>query len=187
MIPDFIKKIPSRITLFVMQSEKFRSTVAIALLAIAVCYGLQWLMLGKVPEKLAFFIDGFSYTTNKLTVGKGSDISFSNVPADYLSIERNDSGFVWKVNEAYKDTLQYFKVDNDNPNAHKLINDDTQRITIEVPAMHGTDLLSLELTGEDIYDEWDSKVAEQKVVLLRNLAVHYAVRHKGYNGSDSLG
>ena len=91
MIPDFIKKIPSRITLFVMQSEKFRSTVAIALLAIAVCYGLQWLMLGKVPEKLAFFIDGFSYTTNKLTVGKGSDISFSNVPADYLSIERVDS------------------------------------------------------------------------------------------------
>ena len=187
MIPDFIKKIPSRITLFVMQSEKFRSTVAIALLAIAVCYGLQWLMLGKVPEKLAFFIDGFSYTTNKLTVGKGSDISFSNVPADYLSIERNDSGFVWKVNEAYKDTLQYFKVDNDNPNAHKLINDDTQRISIEVPAMHGTDLLSLELTGEDIYDEWDSKFAEQKVVLLRNFAVHYAVRHKGYNASDSLG
>ena len=187
MIPDFIKKIPSRITLFVMQSEKFRSTVAIALLAIAVCYGLQWLMLGKVPEKLAFFIDGFSYTTNKLTVGKGSDISFSNVPADYLSIERNDSGFVWKVNEAYKDTLQYFKVGNDNPNAHDLINDDTQRISIEVPAMHGTDLLSLELTGEDIYDEWDSKFAEQKVVLLRNFAVHYAERHKGYNGSDSLG
>ena len=187
MIPDFIKKIPSQITLFVMKGEKFRSTVLIALLAIAVCFGLQWIMLGKVPEKLVFFIDGFSYKTDKLTVGKGSDIAFDNVPSDYLSIERIDTGFVWTVNEAYKDTLQYFKVDNDNPNAHVLKNDGTQRIKIEVPAMHGTDSLSLELTGENIYDEWDRHFAEQKVVLLRNFAVHYAVKHKGYNASDSLG
>lgn len=187
MIPDFIKKIPSQITLFVMKGEKFRSTVLIALLAIAVCFGLEWMMLGKVPEKLAFFIDGFSYKTDKLTVGKGSDIAFDNVPSDYLSIERIDTGFVWTVNEAYKDTLQYFKVGGKNPNAHVLKSDDSQKISIEVPAMQGTESLSLKVSGEDIYREWKKHFSEQNTVLLRNFAVHYAVTHNGYNASDSMG
>ena len=130
---NFLKKIPSKISLFLMYSEKFNSTFAIALVAIALCFCLQWSMLGKVPDKLAFFIDGFSYNTTKLTVGKGSDIAFDNVPKDYLTIERVDTGFTWTVNPIYKDSLQYFKIGHRrNPNAHPVDRSDSQKISVSL-------------------------------------------------------
>lgn len=184
---DFLKKIPSKITVFLMYSEKFNGTLAIALLAIALCFCLQWCMLGKVPDKLAFFIDGFSYKTTKLTVGKGSDIAFDNVPKDYLTIERCDSGFTWAVNPVYKDSLQYFKIGQDNPNATKIINDDSQKISISLASNRDASQTTLDLSGKDIYDEWDKHFSEQQNVLLRHFAVHYLVTHRGYNACDSLG
>lgn len=172
----------------VMHGQRFKLTCAIVIVGVGVCFALQFTMLSRIPEKMAFFIDSYSLATDKVTIGEESDICFKGVPTDYLTVTKTDGGFVWNVNSQYRDTLQYFKINNSNPNAIPIEDNGSQTISIEVPAMHrGGQPLTLSLTGENIWDEWEEHFDEQHDILLRHFAVHYNISHNNYSAKDTLG
>lgn len=171
-----------------MHGQRFKLTCAIVFVGVSVCFALQFMMLNRIPKKMAFFIDSYSLATNQVTIGEESDISFKGVPKDYLTVTKTDKGFVWNVNSEYRDTLQYFKINNENPNAIPIADTDTQTVNIEVPAMHnGGQPLTLSLKGKEIWDEWEKCFDKQQDILLRHFAVHYNIAHNNYPAKDTLG
>ncbi|MBR7066056.1 MAG: hypothetical protein IKI36_05115 [Prevotella sp.] len=80
-------------------------------------------MLSCVRERVVVSIDGFDlHAPEGVTVGRASDICFDKVPHDFLIIRRTAGGFSWQVNDRWlrSDSLCYFHINGENPNAHKL-------------------------------------------------------------------
>lgn len=162
--------------------------IAMSIFAILiVCIVLIVLMLGKIPTKIAFFVDDMTLNLQSVTVGQNSDLCVKGVPQDYLTIHKTSKGFDWTVNPAYKDTLQYFKINDKNPNRIEIKNDGSQKIRIYIPSTKDGVPLQLTLKGSDIWEEWGC-FSDQEDVMLRHFAVHYESNHNtGYAERDTLG
>ena len=109
-------------------------TIAVALAVVAIVLTLCLMMAGKIERKVVVEIDEVElYNRDSLHVGRGSDIHYGNVPHDYLTIIRDGNHFRWHVNDRYRDSLQYFKINAQNPNKHTIRNDRSQQIVLELP------------------------------------------------------
>lgn len=147
-------------------------TNSIALLGLIVVGWLIYGMIGRVEKKLAFIVDGMEVSERtSLTVGKNSDICFNSVPNDYLTVTAEGDSFRWTVNPEYRDSLQYFKINNDNPNKHTIIDSEDQRIFLNLVTSNG-DSLKIDFSGADVWRTWKC-FSKQKDVLARHFATFY--------------
>ena len=163
-------------------------TYSIAFFGLILVFVLCYMMTDNVGQKLAFIIDGIKIAhTQTVTVGKNSGICFHQVPHDYMKISQSGESFQWEVNDAYQDSLQYYKINNVNPNKHLIRNDSQQRISITLPpfASNTQDTLKLSLTGADVWTLWE-KFEDQQDVLSRWFAIKYQLEKAGCSHSDSL-
>ncbi len=168
----------------------FKAVSGVVALCVAACLFLCYTMLEKIPTKFAFFVDNISLNQDVITIGEGSDISYQDVPKDYLEIVECNGIINWKVNPVYhnSDTLQYFKINDENPNRVEISNNREQNIKIKISSSVSDkdSLLELSLTGEDIWNEWE-KFKEQKEILLRHFAVRYQSDRNNYSVKDPFG
>lgn len=151
-------------------------------LAIVCCYVMS---IGKIEDKLAIIIDGLELkNATSVTVGENSSINFHQIPHDYLTITKEGDSFRWEVNDRYHDSLQYFKINNENPNKHVIRNDRQQCITIKLSSRKG-DINEVSMSGADVWRTWDSFI-KQKDVLARNFAAKYQFENNKTSREDSL-
>ncbi len=175
---------------FLTHGIAFKVVGGFIVVCVAVCLFCCITMLGKIHTKMAFFVDSISLNQNRITIGEGSDISYRGVPKDYLEITERGDTIKWSVNPAYRnsDSLQYFKINNDNPNKIEILNNTEQKIHIKLQSsVSGKDsTLEFSLTGKDIWNEWE-RFSEQKEVLLRHFAVRYLSDSNEYSAKDPYG
>lgn len=97
-----------------------RASMAVLVVALVVAV----VSLFRIPTKLVMAVDGFDLNkTTGVTIGRQSDVCIDNVPAGYLTVSHNaqDGSFGWQVNaRGEKDTLQYYLINDVNPNRHAL-------------------------------------------------------------------
>lgn len=186
---NIIPKVFNSLT-FLTHGTAFKAVCGVVAVFAAVCLFLCSTMLKKIPTKMAFFVDGISLKQERITIGEGSDISYKDVPKDYLTLTAGEDSVRWQVNPAYhdSDTLQYFKINEKNPNKIEIRNDASQRINMEIrSSVSGKDsTLTLCLTGEEVWNEWRN-FDEQKEILLRHFAVRHQSDHAGYSARDPYG
>ena len=156
------------------------------LVVLAIVLALCLMMGGKIERKVAVEIDQVElFNRDSLTVGKGGDIGYSNVPNDFLTIKREGNHFRWRVNDRYRDSLQYFKINDDNPNTHVIRNDQSQRIVMRLPTSRG-DTLAMTVTGADVWQAWDDRFDKQKDVMVRHFAANHKLAQDNVSHDDSL-
>jgi hypothetical protein len=164
-------------------SSHIANMVAGALLCVLLV--LFWLMASRTDKKLTFIIDEVHLGgTSTVTVGDNSGVSISGVPHDYLKITYADGAYEWEVNELYHDSLQYFKINNENPNKHTIRDDESQRIILRLPTSD-KDTVKMEMTGSDVWKTW-KKFKKQKDVLVRHFATRYRMEQGETSHEDSL-
>ena len=157
---------------------------SIVLICLAIVGYLICCMIGRVDRKLALIIDGIELNgQTDLTVGDRSDVCFNKVPHDYLKLSCVGDSFMWEVNKEYHDSLQYFKINNVNPNNHTIYNDPNQIISLQLSTSSG-ESLPIEFTGEDVWRTWEN-FKDQKDVLARHFATYYKLSHPGQTHQDS--
>lgn len=170
------------LTKVTLQSNLQRVTTIIAGLLL-VCGVLFAVMVGRIPKKVALFIDSLQFlNTTELTIGESSDLAFAHVPNDYITVRHTAEGWHWEVNPMAKDSLQYYKVNGRNPNRYAIADDETQIVKLAVP--HGKDTLRLSLSGADIWHEWKG-FSKQKDVLARHFAVRHAKQQESVIADES--
>lgn len=185
---ELTKKIVLGIVNFFPQRVKIGSSARMAsvtvLCIVGVCIVLCVSMMMSIERKLALFIDSYQLpATRELTVGEGSDVCFRDVPHDYLKIvPQGDGSYHWEVNPEYTDSLMYFKINDENPQKHAILDDDSQKITIRFA---GDEPDTLTLTGSDVWDAWDD-FDEQQDVMVRHFCARYGVENRARNDSDKL-
>lgn len=164
-----------------------RLTTTLVLGIVGFCLMLcAWMGLYGVKDKFVFMVDAVEIGgADSVTIGRGSDVSFAGVPADYLCVKAQPDGtMTWRKNAVYTDSLQYIKINNANPNVHPILNDTTQHITVDLPYAITPDsrdsVISITLTGADVWRAWRD-FPDQQNVLLRHLATH----HRLATGADS--
>ena len=161
-------------------------TNSLALVVLVAVLALCLMMGGKIERKVAVEIDQVElFNRDSLTVGKGSDIGYSNVPNDFLTITREGNHFRWRVNDRYRDSLQYFKINDDNPNTHVIRNDQSQCIVMRLPTSRG-DTLAMTVTGADVWQAWDDRFDKQKDVMVRHFAANHKLAQDNVSHDDSL-
>lgn len=159
------------------------NSVAVACLAIVGC--LMYCMAGHVEKKIALIIDSVELSgRTELTIGNGSDVNFNRVPHDYLTITCEGDSFKWEVNKEYQDSLQYFKINNKNPNNHAIYNDQRQVISLRLSTSSG-DVLPIEFTGADVWRTWND-FKDQKDVMARHFATYFKLSQANVNHQDSV-
>ncbi len=143
-------------------------------------------MTGRISKKIALVVDQIELTNrDSVTVGQNSDIYFHHVPKDFLIIAREGNHYRWRVNNQYHDSLQYFKVNNVNPNKFVIKNDESQHIVLNLPTSY-RDTLKLSFTGKDVWKTWKSRFSKQKDVLARHFATNYRIAQDSVSAQDSL-
>lgn len=160
------------------------TVVGLLLVCLVFCY---W-MTSSIEPKLAVFIDSFELPNpQSITIGEGSDVCFKNVKHDYLIVTPNaDGSFTWEVNEKYKDSLMYFKINDANPQKHVIREDESQRITVSLPGDGERKDSLMSFTGKEIWAEWEDNFDDQHDIHLRHFAARYGFVHKNQNADDSL-
>ena len=147
-------------------------TYSVAIIALAVVFLLLYSMTSRVEKKLAFIVDSVELSQREsLTVGKNSDIAFNRVPHDFLTITQEGDRFSWEVNPEYNDSLQYYKINNANPNCHDILNDTGQVISLTL-FNSNDEAIPFECTGADVWRTW-KKFSKQQDVLARHFATFY--------------
>lgn len=168
----------------------FKTVSCFVTVCIAVCISCCVAMLYNIPNKFAFFVDNISLAQEKITIGEGSDISYKGVPRNYLEVMTTGDSIKWVVNEAYRnsDTLQYFKINGENPNRINILKSSEQKINFKVHSSVSDkdSTLKLSISGMEVWNEWE-KYKKQKEVLLRHFAVRYQADHADYNAKDPYG
>lgn len=160
-------------------------TYSVAIIALAVVAWLFYSMTTRIEKKLAFIIDSVELSQREtLTVGKNSDIAFNRVPHDFLTITQEGDRFSWKVNSEYNDSLQYYKINNKNPNCHDILNSTDQIISLTLFSSKG-DTIPFECTGADVWSTW-KKFSKQQDVLARHFATFYHFDQGNIGHEDSL-
>lgn len=88
--------------------------------------------LFRIPNRLMVSVGGFEIAnTNTVSVGRNSDFCYNKLPEDYLSVTyQNDSATV-QINKDYADSLFYYKINNVNPNAHRITSDANVEVQYE--------------------------------------------------------
>ena len=166
--------------------SKTHITNLVAIAAAIVLLLLCLLMTGRITQKVALTVDQIELTNrDTLTIGQNSDIYYHNVPMDYLTVWKEGNHYKWKVNDQYQDSLQYFKINNENPNKHIIHDDESQRIVLTLPTSMG-DTLRMTLTGKEIWKAWKKRFANQKEVMARHFAANCAMATDSIAASDSL-
>lgn len=156
-------------------------SIAVVVLVLGLCF----LMSTTIDRKLAVIIDGVELGHSaSVTVGQNSSICFQTVPHDYLTITPEGDCFRWKVNSLYHDSLQYFKINNINPNNHPVA--DTKHIRIILnPNSNNQEARVDSFSGTDIWKTWE-EFKDQKDVLLRNFVAKYKMMQESCSHEDSL-
>lgn len=158
--------------------------VAIVGLCLALC---AWMGLHGVQDKFVFMVDAVEIGgADSVTIGRGSDVSIAGVPTDYLCVKAQSDGTMrWRKHPAHTDSLQYVKVNNANPNVHAIRDDAAQRITVALPyaITPGSEdsVMSVTLTGADVWREWRDFSSQQNV-----LVRHLAARHRLAAGAHGM-
>lgn len=161
-------------------------TNSVAIVAIIILLLLCLLMTGKISKKMTLVVDQIElFNRDSLTIGQNSDIYYQNVPKDYLIVWKEGDRYGWKVNDQYHDSLQYFKINNENPNRHIIRNDESQRIILKLPTS-SRDTLHLSFTGKEVWKAWKKRFSKQKDVMVRHFAANYALAQDSIAASDSL-
>lgn len=165
-------------------SSKSRSVFGIAGIITVLCILMcAWMTLVCIPEKFVMMVDEVTLgPVSKVTVGENSDVNIGDVPYQYLTIENTGDSCRWTISKEHNDTLQYFKINNDNPNANPVKPDDEIKITLPLTAKRDT---TLTVKGQAVYDEW-KKFSKQKDVMVRHFIAHYSCRKEGATKQDSL-
>ena len=164
-------------------SGHLANMVGVALLAVVLL--LCWTMASRTDKKLAFLIDEVELTEcATLTVGERSAVHMKGVPHDYLKITYSEGAYQWEVNPQYHDSLQYFKINNVNPNKHAIRDDAQQHIRLRLPTSQG-DTVRLTFTGADVWKTW-KQFKNQKDVLVRHFAARYGMDQADTGRADSL-
>lgn len=158
------------------------NVIVLALVSISLFLAYH-MSVDKVPDKFSLTIDNVTlHGTNTVTVGEGSQIEMKDVPRDYMTIRMVKDTVYWNINPQYKDSLQYIKINNDNPNRYKV--DKGQTIHVELPERGGMPARSFDLAGEDVYKTW-KQFEKQENVMLRHFIAKQELDVKGVTGSDS--
>jgi hypothetical protein len=163
-------------------------TYSVAAIVLAIVFILCFMMADRVERKFAFIVEGVEIAQSQsITVGKNSGICFHQIPHDYMEITRSGDSFRWRVNDAYQDSLQYYKINNVNPNKHAIRNDNRQKISLIFPpySFNTQDTLHLSLTGAEVWSLWE-KFKEQKDILFRWFAIKKQLEENGCSHLDSL-
>lgn len=181
---NLLVRLLNKLSLLAPRNSSTRPQQVGAIILLAVAFGLCFYMARKVETKLVFIIDDVELgQVASLTVGDQSDICYKNVPHDYLKIIPNDNGYEWQVNEQYHDSLQYFKINNANPNRHVIRNDASQQITLRLP-VSAEDTLSVSMTGADVWNTWKD-FREQKDVAVRHFATYYMLASRQTSSDEN--
>ena len=115
---------------------------------------------------MVFTIDEYTLGGAKsVTFGENSDFCVKNVPHDFLTVtyQPETQTFKWSVGKQFHDTLQYFKINGENPNKHVIRNDERQVVELKLPTPDGK-TLETSFTGADVWKAWDD-FKEQKNVM----------------------
>lgn len=106
------------------------------LLTAAIAAALMLSMTTCNGSRVALAIDEFTLSkSDKVTVGSGSDIAFSRLPAQQLTVSLTDDGASWDITVSHTDTLPYYKVNEANPNKHALSPDDRINVVADGKAV----------------------------------------------------
>ena len=180
-------KLLNKLSLFNYRDSSSHLAGTVAFILLGIVFALCWMMSAKVEQKLAFSIDEYMLgEANVVTFGENSDFCIKGVPHDYLKITYNpqESAFRWTVNPEYSDTLQYFKINGDNPNKHVIRNDASQQVSLWLPVSDG-DSLGMTMTGADVWKAWKG-FSKQKDVLARHLAAYLKLADGNATHEDSV-
>lgn len=157
----------------------------IAVVAIIICCCAT---LFSVPKKFVFMADSMTFNdVNSVTIGENSDIHFCGVPHDYITVTPSaGGGATWHVARQHRDTLQYFKINNSNPNAHEVRNDESQRILINIPiaTSKGDSTIAFSISGAEVWKEWKD-FRRQSDVMARHFVTHNILGKGGATHKDS--
>jgi len=163
-------------------------TYSVVTIFLTVIFILFFMMTGWVERKFVFIVESVEIAQSQsITVGKNSGICFRQIPHDYMEITRSGDAFQWHVNDAYQDSLQYYKINNINPNKHAIRNDSRQKISLTFPpySFNTQDTLHLSLTGAEVWSLWE-KFKEQKDILSRWFVIKKQLDENGCSHADSL-
>jgi len=146
-------------------------------------------MFFSIDSRLLLSIESFIIDKKEnITIGKQSDISFNQIPQDYMSVsyDASNNSFSWEVRSEV-DSLCYYKINNYNPNRHTIKENST--ITIKIGKGH-----IITLTGKELFaciDKFKSQCEglfnefKTQNILLRNLVrsikgkeFHYIIKEK---------
>lgn len=146
----------------------FRTVATVGAVLLALAFALCLYMASKVQKSVVTTIDSIEFHDLKsISIGEHSDVCYSNVPQRFLIVEPTDEGFAWHVNEQYHDSLQYFKINNENPNRHEIRNSADQKLTTTLRNSHAEATFSL--SGADIW-EYCKRFDDQKDIPLHLFA-----------------
>ena len=84
---------------------------------VAIMMVLAVVMLFRIHSRVVVSIDGFDLRgTDTVKVGRGSGVSISQIPSDYLTITCQGDSFEWRVSERClrNDSLCYVLINGDN-------------------------------------------------------------------------
>lgn len=177
----------NKLSLFNYRDASSHLADAVAFILLAVIMALCWVMAAKVERKLVFAIDEYMLgDATTVTFGENSDFCIKNVPHDFLRVTYlpESSAFRWTVNSGLSDTLQYFKINGENPNKHVVRNDDSQQIFMKLP-VGPADTISAMMTGADVWRAW-GHFKKQKDVMARHLAAFVGLSDPKATHQDSL-
>lgn len=158
--------------------------VAIAVVAILLC---GWATIVRIPQKFVFMADSMTFNdATSISIGENSDLNFHGVPHDYITVSADGNGGAhWTIGKQHRDTLQYFKINNVNPNAHDVLNSSSQEIVIHIPTTtrRGIDTtLTVSIKGSEVWEEW-SRFSRQSDVMARHLVVRHLLPKAAEAGS----
>ena len=180
-----ISQLLNKLSLVSYKDSSGPTATLVALVLTVVVLVLCCFMVLRIDKKLVFTIDAVELgDTHTVTVGENSGVSMQGVPHDYLKISYADGTFTWEVNEQYHDSLQYFKINNDNPNKHTIRDDESQLIQLRLPLGEGQ-TKQLTFTGAEIWQDW-RQFKRQKDVQLRHFAVRHQLQTDSVSHADSL-
>ena len=153
----------NRLSLLSYKTPSFRSVATVGAVLLAIAFIIVLLAGFRVKENVVVTVDAMTFPLasgtqqpTAITMGQHSDICYAGVPEKYLLITPTAEGYDWRVNEQYHDSLQYFKVNNENPNRHIINNTTHQQLTLTLqPSSHHpsstTHHPEITLTGADVW------------------------------------
>jgi hypothetical protein len=106
---------------FKLQGLPIIVTIIIILVTISI---IQFGYVNHTTDRLYFSITQFELpNNNSITIGENSDVCYSGVPNNYMTVTYSDrdSAFSYKINN--RDSCLYYKINGKNQNSHPISDD----------------------------------------------------------------